>query len=37
MSKLKYYYRCVKWLWQNRAWTNNRHKFKRMAKEVAEK
>ena len=34
MKKLKYYYRCIKWLYKNRDWANTRQKFKAMAKDV---
>ncbi len=34
MKKLKYYWRCIKWLYKNRNWGNSRQKFKAMAKEV---
>lgn len=36
MNKLKYYYRCIKWLWRNRNWQNSRQKWKAMEKEVKE-
>lgn len=32
-SGLRYYLRCVKWLWKNRDWANTRQKFKAMDKE----
>lgn len=31
---VKFYLRCIRWLWKNREWTNTRQKFKAMAKEV---
>ena len=34
MAKIKYYWRCIKWLYRNRNWQNTRQKFKAMAKEV---
>ena len=33
LSKLQFYLFCVKWLWNNRKWDNNRHKFKAMMRE----
>ena len=35
MDKIKYYYRCIKWLWENRNWENTRQKFRCMAREVS--
>lgn len=34
MRKLKYYYRCIEWLWKNRKWENTRQKWKAMDKQV---
>lgn len=34
MKKIKYYWRCIKWLYKHREWQNTRQKFKAMAKEV---
>ena len=34
MQKLKYYARCIKWLWKHREWKNTRQKFKAMEREV---
>lgn len=31
---IKYYYRCIKCLWENRKWENTRQKWKAMDKEV---
>lgn len=36
MNKIKYYLRCIKWLWKNRNQENNRQKRSRMMREVAE-
>ncbi len=36
MEKLKYYWRCIKWLYKHRNWTNTRQKFRAMAREVQE-
>lgn len=36
MDKIKYYLKCIKWLWINREWQNTRQKFKRMAKDCGE-
>ena len=36
MSKIRYYLRCIKWLWKNRKQENNRQKWRRMMREVAE-
>jgi len=33
-EKLKFYYRCAKWLWRNKEWSNTRQKFKAMLREV---
>ena len=30
---IKYYYKCVKWLWKNRNWSNTRQKYKAMERE----
>lgn len=32
-SGIRYYLRCIKWLWKNRDWANTRQKFKAMDKE----
>jgi len=34
MKKLKYYYGCIQWLWQNREWKSTRQKWKAMDREV---
>jgi len=34
MKIFRYYYRCIKWLWENRNWQNTRQKWKAMDKEV---
>lgn len=34
MKKVRYYYRCAKWLFKNREWSNTRQKFKAMLREV---
>lgn len=36
MKKIKYYLRCIKWLYKNRDWTNNRQKWRAMMREVNE-
>lgn len=36
MKKIRYYLRCIKWLWKNRNQENNRQKWRRMMREVAE-
>ena len=33
MNKIKYYFFCIKWLWENQDWANTRQKFKAMEKE----
>lgn len=32
---IKYYFRCIKWLWQHRSERNNRQKYRRMDREVS--
>ena len=32
MSKLNYYLFCIKWLWQNRDWSNTSQKFRALEK-----
>jgi hypothetical protein len=27
---IKYYIFCIRWIWKNREWKNNRHKWKAM-------
>lgn len=36
ISRLKYYLAAIKWLWQHRTEPNNRHKWRRMMREVQE-
>jgi len=36
MKKLKYYLRCIKWLYQHRDEPNNLAKWRRMAREIEE-
>lgn len=36
IAKLKYYRSAIKWLWEHRAEPNNRAKWRRMMREVAE-
>ena len=33
MKKIKFYMRCIKWLYKNREWKNTRQKFKAMMRE----
>ena len=35
-AKLRFYWTAIKWLWQHRAEPNNRHKWRRMMREVQE-
>lgn len=35
-AKLRFYWTAIKWLWQHRQEPNNRHKWRRMMKEVQE-
>ena len=34
VKKLRFYRKAVKWLWKHRAEDNNRHKWRRMMREV---
>lgn len=34
ISRARFYFRAVRWLWQHRAEPNNRHKWRRMMREV---
>ena len=34
VKKLRFYRKAVKWLWRHRAEDNNRHKWRRMMREV---
>ena len=34
-EKIRYHWFCVKWLWKNRNWEDNRYKFKAMNKDWA--
>lgn len=34
ISRLKFYRASIKWLWKHRAEPNNRHKWRRMMREV---
>lgn len=36
MSRMKFYLAAIKWLWKHRAEPNNRHKMRRMMREVHE-
>lgn len=36
VKKLRFYRKAVKWLWRHRAEDNNRHKWRRMMREVQE-
>lgn len=36
VKKMRFYRRAVKWLWKHRAEDNNRHKWRRMMREVQE-
>ena len=36
VNKLRFYRKAVKWLWRHRAEDNNRHKWRRMMREVQE-
>lgn len=36
VKKMRFYRKAVKWLWKHRAEDNNRHKWRRMMKEVQE-
>lgn len=31
---IRFYFKCIKWLWENRNWQNTRQKWKAMDKEV---
>lgn len=35
-AKLRFYWTAIKWLWKHRAEPNNRHKWRRMMREVQE-
>ena len=32
MMKIKYYIFCIRWMWKNRNWADNRYKYKAMNK-----
>ena len=34
MKMVKYYARCIRWLWRNSNWKNSRQKWKAMEREV---
>ena len=36
VKKMRFYRKAVKWLWRHRAEDNNRHKWRRMMREVRE-
>ena len=36
ISRLKFYRAAIKWLWKHRAEPNNRHKWRRLMREVQE-
>jgi hypothetical protein len=36
VKKLRFYRKAVKWLWRHRAEDNNRHKWRRMMREMQE-
>ena len=36
VKKIRFYRKAVKWLWRHRAEDNNRHKWRRMMREVRE-
>lgn len=36
VKKMRFYRKAVKWLWKHRAEDNNRHKWRRMMREVQE-
>lgn len=36
VKKMRFYRKAVKWLWRHRAEDNNRHKWRRMMREVQE-
>ena len=36
IARARFYFRTVRWLWQHRAEPNNRHKWRRMMREVRE-
>ena len=31
---ISFYFKCIRWLWENRNWQNTRQKWKAMDKEV---